>query len=430
MGELKKGQVIQTKGFKAVTILERLGEGGQGIVYKVDYNGKLMALKWYFPSTLRNPDKFYDNIKSNIDNGQPTDAFLWPEDITEWADGTFGYIMPLRPSEYDDFSKYLLAKTNFTSIRALINAALNIVEGFGALHRSGYNYQDLNDGNFFVNFKTGDVLICDNDNVMGHGYSSGIAGKCRYMAPEVVLGKKPNKQTDRYSLAVVLFLLLFVNHPLEGKATNPPCMTEELEKKYYGTDPVFIFDPSNNANIPIQGIHRNVIVRWPLFPQYIRDAFIHAFSHEQLHAKKPRTLESKWLKIFIQLRSELITCGCGDEIFADPTAPVTCSSCGRQFTIPAYLKFKKLNVPLYPTVKLFSCHTVEGSEDFKTSTAEVIVSKNNPGTMGIRNLSDTTWYVTGPDGKQVPKEKGEVVKVASGLQINFGKTLTAEIVGN
>lgn len=430
MSELKEGQEIQTKGFKTVRVLEKLGEGGQGIVYRVDYGGKQMALKWYFPSKLKNPEKFYENIKSNIDNGRPTNAFLWPEDVTEWVGGTFGYIMPLRPREYGDFSKYLLARANFRSVKALVNATLNIVEGFAALHREGYNYQDLNDGNFFVNFETGDVLICDNDNVMGHGYNSGIAGKCRYMAPEVVLGKKPDKQTDRYSLAVVLFLLLFVNHPLEGKATNPPCMTEELEKKFYGTDPVFIFDPDNKNNIPIPGIHRNAISKWPVFPQYIRDAFISAFSNEQLQAKKPRIMDIEWLKIFIRLRSEIITCSCGNEIFTDLTKPVKCDGCGRQFTIPAYLKFKKLNVPLFPTVKLFACHTVEGSEDFKTPTAEVIVSKNNPGNLGIRNLSDVTWYATGSDGKPVPKGKGEVVKVASGLKIDFGKNLTAEIIGN
>lgn len=431
MSELEKGMEIQTEKFKTVKVLEKLGEGGQGTVYRVEYDGKQMALKWYFKSKLQDPKKFYDNIRNNISNGAPAEAFLWPEDITEWVDGTFGYIMPLRPSEYGDFSRYLLAKVRFKSVKAMVNAALNIVGGFEALHNKGYNYQDLNDGNFFVNFETGDVLICDNDNVMGHGYSSGIAGKCRYMAPEVVLGKKnPDKQTDRYSLAVVLFLLLFVNHPLEGKATNPPCMTEELEEKFYGTEPVFIFDPKDKSNIPVQGIHRNAIARWPRFPQYIRDAFIDTFSYERLHGNKPRMLESEWRKIFIRLRSEVITCRCGNEVFADPTAPVRCTECGKQFTIPAYLKFKKLNVPLIPNVNLFACHTVEDSEDFKTPTAEVIVSKNNPGTMGIRNLSDVTWYVIGSDGKSVPKGKNEVVKVASELKIDFGKDLTAEIVGN
>ena len=429
MGELKKGQVIRTKNFKSVKVVERLGEGGQGVVYKVDYNGKPMALKWYFKSKIKNPDKFYDNIKNNIDHGRPTDAFLWPVDVTEWAGGTFGYVMPLRPPQYGDFSKYLLAKANFSSVGALVNAALNIVEGFAALHRSGYNYQDLNDGNFFVNFDTGDVLICDNDNVMGHGFSSGIAGKCRYMAPEVVTGKNPDKQTDRFSLAVVLFLLLFGNHPLEGKATNPPCMTEELEKKYYGTDPVFIFDPSNKNNIPIPGIHKSAIAKWPLYPQYIRDAFVKAFGREQLRGLTPRLMEKEWLDIFIRLKSETIRCGCGREIFVDPMDGAACK-CGRRIRIPAYLRFRKMNVPIYPAVRLFACHTVDGSEDFKTPAAEVIVSKNNPGSMGIRNLSDATWYVTGADGKPAPKATGEVVKAASGISINFGKGLAADIVGN
>ena len=429
MGELSLGHVIKTKGFRSVKVLERLGEGGQGIVYKVDYNGKPMALKWYFKSKLKNPDMFYDNIKNNIDHGRPTGAFLWPEDITEWEGGTFGYVMPLRPPEYGDFSGYLLAKKKFASLHALAGAALNIVEGFAALHRAGYNYQDLNDGNFFVNFNTGDVLICDNDNVMGHGFNSGIKGKCRYMAPEVVLGKMPDRQTDRFSLAVILFLLLFGNHPLEGKATNPPCMTEELETKYYGSDPVFIFDPVNKSNIPIQGIHKSAIAKWPLFPQYIRDAFIKDFGSEQLRARVPRMMEKEWLEIFIRLRSEIIQCGCGREIFADPVNGAGCG-CGKKINIPAYLKFAKINVPLYPTVNLYACHTVNDSEDFRTKTAEVIVSRNNPAHMGLRNLSDITWYATGADGKSVPAGKNEVVRIADKLIINFGNNLTAGIIAN
>ncbi len=64
------------------------------------------------------------------------------------------------------------------------------------------------------------MLICDNDNVSEYGDNSGIAGKCRYMAPEVVRHEaKPSIHTDRFSLAVVLYKMLFVEHPLEGKRT-------------------------------------------------------------------------------------------------------------------------------------------------------------------------------------------------------------------
>ena len=49
-------------------ILAELGSGGQGVVYKVSFNGKEYALKWY-----HKPGKpeFYDNLKSNIEKGAP-----------------------------------------------------------------------------------------------------------------------------------------------------------------------------------------------------------------------------------------------------------------------------------------------------------------------------------------------------------------------
>ena len=81
-------------------VIQKLGEGGQGIVYKVNYNGKQLALKWYFINKLSNPDKFYRNIQNNIKQGAPTSAFLWPLEITEYFEGSFGYLMELRPDVY------------------------------------------------------------------------------------------------------------------------------------------------------------------------------------------------------------------------------------------------------------------------------------------------------------------------------------------
>lgn len=175
MSDFEKGKRIGVVGGGNLVILEKLGEGGQGIVYKVDYNGKKLALKWYFGNKLKDKIAFYENIKNNIDKGAPTENFLWPLYITEQEDDSFGYLMELRPQEYKDFSKFLLVKERFNSIAAMINAALQITTAFRALHSKGFSYQDLNDGNFFVNPKTGDVLICDNDNVAPYGNNLGIA---------------------------------------------------------------------------------------------------------------------------------------------------------------------------------------------------------------------------------------------------------------
>ena len=438
MAGLKEGQVINTIDFKAVKVLRasrdklELGKGGQGIVYKVEYDGKPMALKWYFKNKMKNPLKFYENIKNNINIGRPTEAFLWPVDLTEWTNDTFGYVMPLRPSEYSDFSKYLLAKINFKSDTALINAALNIVDGFMRLHFAGFNYQDLNDGNFFVNFDNGDVLICDNDNVMGQGYYSGIAGKCRYMAPEIVRGEKlPDKLTDRFSLSVVLFMLLFANHPLEGRLTvkDDDITTEADEKRFYGIDPVFIFDPKDTRNAPNKLTSANAIKLWGLVPEYIRNLFIDAFEHDRLHGKKPQLLESTWLKAFVRWRSEIVKCGCGIENYAEPAGGFACS-CGKKRRIPARMKFPKDEIPLYPGVVLYACQTNPDSDDFKTKTAEVITNPKDPKILGIKNLSDAAWTVTGADGATAPKGKGDVVRIVDGMKISFRSNFAAEILAN
>jgi len=94
--DLEKGYTIRTKKFKKVTVDHKLGEGGQGAVYRVDYDGNAKALKWYSGKKFKNPDKFYANLENNIKRGKPTKAFLWPEDLTEYDGGAFGYIMDLR----------------------------------------------------------------------------------------------------------------------------------------------------------------------------------------------------------------------------------------------------------------------------------------------------------------------------------------------
>lgn len=263
MTELKPNDLVSlTNGSKAKVIKE-LGRGGQGIVYLVELAGQKMALKWY----LNPPRKeFYKNLQENINGGAPSDAFLWPEYLTEKQKKSYGYVMKLRPQGYYEFGHYLLARVQFKSFEAITNAAMKICEGFMRLHLKGFSYQDLNDGNFFIHPETGDVLICDNDNVFPQGDISGIMGKARYMAPEIVTGKEmPNKYSDRFSLAVVLFMLFFGNHPLEGSSVLAcPCMTEKNERRFYGENPIFIYDPLKSENRPVRGVHNNVIRRWPI----------------------------------------------------------------------------------------------------------------------------------------------------------------------
>ena len=213
--EFKNGQIIPLEGGKKATIIKKLGEGGQGIVYSVKIDGKDYALKWY-TFRFQNKKGFRKNLQENIKNGAPDSKFLWPLYLTEEINNSFGYVMDLRPAKFSDFSDILNNKVRFNSTEKLITAALNIVNAFRTLHRKGLSYQDLNDGNFFIDVNTGDVLICDNDNVTPDGMKNpgNIGGKPGYMAPEIVCAKSyPNSLTDSHSLAVIVFKLFCRHDP-------------------------------------------------------------------------------------------------------------------------------------------------------------------------------------------------------------------------
>jgi serine/threonine protein kinase len=424
MADLETGYTIKTKGFKQVVVGKKLGEGGQGAVYQVGYDGKQKALKWYSGKKFKNANKFYANLENNIKKGKPTKAFLWPEDITEKAGEAFGYIMDLRPAEYKDFTKFLLGKETFASITAMCNASLQIIDGFGELHRKGYSYQDLNDGNFFINPKTGDVLICDNDNVSEAGSDSGIAGKARYMAPEIVAGgKKPNKYTDRFSLAVVLFLLWLKNHPLEGKAAFPVCMDTEHDKKIYGENPVFIFDPDDSSNRPVQGLNKGAIANWPFLPIYLQEQFTKAFGKEALKEPSKRIIELDFLRTFIRMRSEIYKCSCGEVYFADPANPNPCPKCQKKNSFPLYLKLGKYNIPIHQRTKLYAYHTEKDSEDFQTLTGEIAVKGSG---FELKNISSKNWTVT-EEENTFSVVQNAVFELKKGIKINFGN-MQAEII--
>lgn len=243
--KLKKGMRIKTLYGEAV-VENWIAEGGQGNVYAVEYNGKPKALKWYKPTGIgKQPKAFYENLKDNVQNASPSEEFLWPLDITEWKgeENAFGYIMDLRPDGYYEVSDYMLTHVRFSSFRTVADASLQIVSAYRMLHNRGYSYQDLNDGNFFIHFRTGKVLICDNDNVAPNGIKTGIVGKPRYMAPEIVTGKKmPDKYSDWYSMSVIIFILFCLNHPLEGERSLTPALTPALQEKLYGTEAMFIMD--------------------------------------------------------------------------------------------------------------------------------------------------------------------------------------------
>ena len=402
MVELLENTIIPLEDSGEIKIINEIGRGGQGQVYKVSFENKEYALKWYNENAISDVEKFKNNLRKNIMEGAPSKNFLWPQYLTKDYKGSFGYVMALRPDNFVDFSNILNKNNNFSSLDSIILAALNIVTSFQDLHRKGKSYQDLNDGNFFIDTNTGEVLICDNDNIAPDRENMGIAGKPGYMAPEIVRGEgKPQVITDQYSLAVVLFKLFIRHDPLMGKKyVDEICITEEAEKKLYGEKALFIFDPNDKSNRPVAGVHPNPINLWPMYPLYLQEAFIKSFC-DGIKSPHMRLAESQWIKILIQLRNDIICCqNCNFEYFLtsnnlfyqNKSALYKCKHCNSEFNYPFFIKTKDYTIPLCAGKKLYKCHTICDSNNFSDEEAYIVKNKKNPNILAIKNISQKTWY--------------------------------------
>jgi serine/threonine protein kinase len=432
MIEFKKGDTINLLGGTQAVVESKLGQGGQGIVYSVKIDCKPYALKWY-TCKFGNKEAFRKNMETNITAGPPDNKFLWPLFLTGEQEGSFGYVMNLRPKEYSEFSEILNKTVDFPSTELVINSALNIVNSFRSLHRKGLSYQDLNDGNFFINVKTGDVLVCDNDNVTPDGKknSGNIGGKPGYMAPEIVRGESyPNSLTDCHSLAVILFKLFCRHDPLMGEQyVKSVCITEKREYELYGINPVFIFDPNNDTNRPVKGIHPNPIKLWPVYPDFLHEAFIKSFA-EGMKNPNVRLPENEWQKVLVRLRDELLECPfCKDDLFLNQFKkgdPIKCG-CGHSFSYPLRLTLDKYSVPLFPGVKLYACHTRGSNDDYNTVTGEIIMNKNNPALWGIKNRSGDSWLMKPVNSEEKRIENDSVIPIAVNMAIQF-KEIAGKII--
>lgn len=429
--KLKKGfSITSVKGTK-IEVIEWLGGGGQGDVYKVRYGSEYKALKWYKPSAIGNFNSFYGNIKKNVMRGAPSSEFLWPVDLTPKHGNTFGYIMDLRPAGFYELSDFLLSNVNFASFKVCCDAALHIVNAFRILHNNGFAYQDLNDGGFFINPNNGKVLICDNDNVAPSGESNGIIGKPRYIAPEVVMGKTmPNNYSDRFSMALILFMLMCHVHPLEGKRSLG-IATPEMQERLYGKDALFIMEPSDRSNAPDPNVHRAAIMLWSYMPNHIKELFSRALCKDQgLFRPAARPSEADWLEGFARFRSDIIPCRCGNEVFTQDGRSCKCEKCGCVISIPFRIDNNRYAIPGIPGSRIYRCQFGVCNADEALNPVGMIISNpNNPSQYGLKNMADSMWRATTPSGNTRNVMSKEIVPLIDGITIHFNNA-TVKIISN
>jgi eukaryotic-like serine/threonine-protein kinase len=426
---LQNGQIVRTHSSGIPCAVKRfIGGGGQGEVYEIDLHGQSLALKWYFPQYLPYDPTLQHRISTAVGSGAPSDRFLWPIELVN-VPGTsgFGYLMPLRGQEFNGLVD-LLAGRIHPSFRALTTAGRQLADSFLQLHSKGLCYRDISHNNVFFNPETGDVLICDNDNVSIVGEEAAVLGTGRFMAPEVVRGEAlPNRETDLHSLAVLLFWMLMMHHPLEGRLEAVMMVRDEL--RLFGLDPKFIFDPKDESNRPEPGYQDNALIFWPLYPQFLRDMFTMAFT-QGLQDPSRRIAESLWRSIMVRLRDTIFDCPhCRHENFYDQQNPGTyvCWNCRRTISAPVRLTIGKQTIVLNPDTQLYP-HHVDNRRlyDFSRPVAGVVYDPDGD-RWGLRNLSPTPWKITGADGSNAELPNGRTLVLRAGYKINFG-TAEGEIL--
>ena len=269
----------------------------------------------------------------------------------------------------------------------------------------------------------------------------GILGKMRYMAPEIVRGdidgrtkerQMPDVHSDRFSLAVILFMALCLGNPYEGERLKDyPIMDEQAEYEMYGEHPVFIYHKTDKSNRPIRGYHSGVLRRWPLIPIYIKEAFHRTFVDGLTERENERTTELEWLRLLTRYRDELVSCSCGYQYpygLAERAISECCPLCKSPNQAEyCILTVGKNRILLEPGKRIYAHHLDKYSPLYNCEVGEVIRNKNNPALWGLRLTSGGEVLIKDAAGNERAIPSGGVIPIVKGLKIKFNDTTIGEI---
>ncbi|WP_327279207.1 MULTISPECIES: protein kinase domain-containing protein [unclassified Streptomyces] len=432
-GMLDSGTLLTTDNGTGVEVFDLLGAGGQGEVYRVRTPAGYQALKWYYPACATPAQEGI--VRQLVGRGFQDDRFLWPLDFVADGRGGFGYLMDIRPDRFKGLP-LLFRRQLRTTPRALLTACLYTVEAYQALHSRGIAYRDISWGNIFFDPATGDVLVCDNDNAVVEGDSTGISGTMEFMAPELVRGDpgvSPGTQSDLHSLSVLLFMLLMNHHPLKGRRElEIHCLDEAAERKLYGKQPLFVFDPQDRSNAPDPVEQSTVLATWAAAPISLRDLFTKNFT-AGLHDPTTRVRESQWRDTLRAVLDAVVECAqCGRQNMTEPQSadPGTCWGCGSTLVLPPRLVLTtppprtEHHILLHRSSRVQAHHLAPepARHDYGDGTlvAQLTEHPQKPGRFGLANRSGSAWTGTRADGSTQRIDPGQTVPLRSGLELDFG----------
>ena len=202
-------------------ILEELGEGGMGVVYKGEdlVLHRLVALK--FPSSIFTRD---EGIRSRLMDEARMAAIVVHPNITVLYEVDEHEGHPFLVMEFVDGPtlRTVIRDHRPLSIRKCASIAIQLCEGLHAVHQKGVIHRDIKTENILLS-STDEVKIADCGlaarfiNSEGLAEELGIAGTTAYMSPEQARGDRLDQRSDIFSAGVVLYELLTGRLPFEAE---------------------------------------------------------------------------------------------------------------------------------------------------------------------------------------------------------------------
>jgi len=213
------------KFFPQFDILECLGRGGMGVVYKARQKtlNRLVALKLLAPERVHDP-QFTERFAREA---QALAALNHPNIVTVYDFGQAGGFYYLLMEFVDGVNlRQAMKAARFTPEQALAIVP-PVCEALQYAHEHGIVHRDIKPENLLLD-KEGRVKIADFGIAkMLHAEASDVgvadsqpAGTPQYMAPEQKAHRGTDHRVDIYSLGVVLYELL--TGELPGKPIEPP----------------------------------------------------------------------------------------------------------------------------------------------------------------------------------------------------------------
>ncbi len=200
-------------------IIEKLGEGGMGEVYKAQDTklDRFVALK-FLPSEMTASE---DNKARFIQEAKAASAMNHPNVCTIYSIEEYNRQLFISMEFIDGIT--LRNNKQPLSEKRILDIGIQIAEGLAAAHEKGIVHRDIKPENIMIR-KDGIVQIMD-FGLAKLRETSGVSrltkagttmGTMGYMSPEQVQGLDVDHRTDIFSLGVVLYEMLAGESPFKG----------------------------------------------------------------------------------------------------------------------------------------------------------------------------------------------------------------------